>query len=152
LLLVSGSPVAAGATSSAKVARPALAGREVFKIVGTVPGPRHARVTATGIFRASGYFVRSTSTIVFPKGRIKVVRRVRATTYSPPDLATCQFMIRQIGTFRVVRATGWYRGLRDAGQFSTRIWGRLRKTGPDQCGSQIVAYRSTTYEVGRASR
>lgn len=129
--------------------RPALAGREVFKIVATVPGPRHAQVTAKGAFRAHGYFFRKKASLIFPKGRLAVRRHVLSTTVSPPNLATCWFKARQNGTFRVIYATGKYKGLRYSGQFWTHISGRLKSTGHDQCGSKIVYYRTVTYEIGK---
>ncbi len=143
----------AGAAPGAAMAAgrgPAYAGRLVFTIVGRMPGPRHASVTASGAFRASGYFVRKDATLVFPHGRITVRRNVQSTTYTPPNLRTCTFTIRQNGTFGVTRATGRYRGLHDNGTFRTTVRGRLRKTGTDRCSSTIVAKRTVTYEVGRA--
>ncbi|HWF82183.1 MAG TPA: hypothetical protein VN695_16495 [Streptosporangiaceae bacterium] len=127
----------------------ALAGREVIKIVGTIPGPLHAKVTAKGAFDADGYFFRKKASLIFPKGRLAVRRRLLSTSYRPPNLATCWFKIRQHGTFSVFYATGKYRGLRYGGQFWTRIAGRLKRTGPDQCGSKIAYYRSVTYEIGK---
>src|SRR5215475_7658310 len=133
-------PVAAG---------PAYAGREVFKIVATVPGPRHATVHAWGAFRASGHFIRKTATITFPKGRIVVRRHVGKTTYRGPDLQTCRFTIVQRGSFSVKRATGKYHGLHESGHFTSRLHGRLKKTGPSRCGTKIVARRTVTFEIGR---
>lgn len=151
LALAIGSGLAPAAMASPAVsAGPAFSGREVFKIVHVIPGPLHPRATATGAFDASGYFVRRTATLVFPKGTIGIGRRVLQTSYSIPDLSTCRFKIWQKGTFRVVRATGRYRGLRERGRFWTTISGRLRQTGPDQCSSQYVTFRSVTYEVGIA--
>src|SRR5260370_2100063 len=65
-----------------------IKGREVIKIVTTLPGPRHGRVTASGAFRApgprhgrvtasgafraNGYFVRKPATLVFPNGRLAI--------------------------------------------------------------------------------
>lgn len=124
-------------------------GREVIKIVGTMPGPLHAQATAKGAFNARGYFVRKKASLVFPKGRLAVRRHVRTTSYTPPNLTTCWFKIKQSGTFRVFYATGRYRGLRYSGQFSTTFSGRLKRTGPGQCGSKIVYYRIVTYEIGK---
>ncbi len=123
-------------------------GKETIKIVGTMPGPRHAKVTARGAFHAKGYFVHHRAWLVFPKGRLAVHRSVTTTAFSPPNLATCWFKERQTGTFRVFYATGRYKGLRYSGQFWTNISGRLKKSGTDQCGSKIVRYRAVTYEVG----
>ncbi len=125
-----------------------IKGREVIKIVTTLPGPRHGRVTASGAFRANGYFVRKRATLVFPNGRLAIRRHLLGTTYTPPNLATCWFKIRQNGTFTVFSATGRYRGLRYGGQFWTNISGRLKRSGPDQCGSKLVFYRTVTYEIG----
>jgi hypothetical protein len=129
---------------------PAYAGRLVFKIVATVPGPRRATAQAWGAFKASGHFIRKTATITFPKGRIIVHRHVDKTTYDGPNLQTCRFTIVQRGTFSVKRATGRYRGLHDSGHFTSRLHGRLKKTGPGRCGSKIVAKRTVTFDVGRA--
>jgi hypothetical protein len=128
--------------------RSALSGREVFKIVGTTPGPLHARVTAKGAFDAHGYFFRKKASLIFPKGRIAVRRHVLTTSYRPPNLATCWFKVQQHGTFRVAYGTGKYRRLRDNGQFWTHVAGRLQRTGHDQCGSKIVYYHFVTYEIG----
>jgi hypothetical protein len=128
---------------------PALAGREVIKIVGTAPGPRHAQVTAKGAFDANGYFYRKKASLIFPKGRLAVRRHLLSTKVSPPNLATCWFKARQNGTFRVFYATGKYKGLRYSGRFWTHISGRLASTGHDQCGSKIVYYRTVTYEIGK---
>jgi hypothetical protein len=136
------------ATTAGFTARPAATKREVITIVNTVPGPRHARVTAKGAFDAHGYFVRKKASLVFPHGRIFIKRHLTGTTYSPPDLATCSFKIRQKGTFRVVGATGNYRGLRFGGPFHTYVTGRLKRSGDDQCSSKIVFYRAVTYEIG----
>lgn len=125
------------------------AGREVIKITGTIPGPRHAQVTAKGAFSANGYFLRKKASLIFPKGRLAVRRHVLSTSYKPPNLATCWFKIRQHGTFRVFYATGTYRGLRYSGQFWTHVAGRLKRTGQDQCGSKIVFYHSVVYEIGK---
>ncbi len=145
------------ATASAAVRGPALAvgspdfaGREVFKIVARLSGPRHPTAYAWGAFTAKGRFIRKPATLVFPKGKIVVHRHVRRTVYHGPDLKTCRFKIVQTGTFAVTRATGRYRGLRDSGSFSTTLRGRLKQTGPDRCGSKIVARRTVTYEIGRA--
>ena len=127
---------------------PAHAKREVIKIVNTMPGPRHGVVTAKGAFDAKGYFVHKRASLIFPKGRLAVRRHVRSTTYTPPNLATCWFKIKQRGTFRVFYATGKYRGLRYGGHFWTNISARLKRTGHDQCGSKIVYYRTVTYEIG----
>jgi len=128
--------------------QPAHGGREVIKIVGTRPGPLHAQVTARGPVTAKGYFFRKKASLIFPKGRLAVRRHLESTSYTPPNLATCWFKIRQSGTFRVFYATGKYRGLRYGGQFSTNISGRLNRTGPDECGSKIVYYRAVSYERG----
>lgn len=128
---------------------PAFAGREVIKIVGTMPGPRHAQVSAKGAFDAHGYFFRKKASLIFPKGRLAVRRHVVSTTVSPPNLATCWFKARQNGTFRVFYATGTYKGLRYSGRFWTHVSGRLASTGHDQCGSKIVYYRTVTYEIGK---
>src|SRR5579871_4260008 len=134
----------AGALSSTAYAAqrgPAYAGRLEFRIVSRFPGPRHAAVTASGAFKASGYFVRKHATLVFPHGRIEVRRRITSTSEPPPNLRTCTFTIRQAGTFAVSRATGRYRGLRDSGTFRTVLRGRLRKLGPSRCG-KIVKRRT----------
>lgn len=128
---------------------PAFAGREVIKIVGTVPGPAHAQVTARGAFGAHGYFLRRKASLIFPDGRLAVRRHLLSTTVSPPNLATCWFKARQAGTFRVLRGTGKYKGLRYSGRFWTHISGRLKSAGHDQCGSKIVYYRAVTYEIGK---
>jgi hypothetical protein len=129
--------------------RPVIDGREVFKIVGTTPGPLHATVTAKGAFNASGYFVRKRASLIFPKGRLVVRRHVLATTYTPPNLSTCWFKISQRGTFRVTYATGRYKRLRYNGQYWSHIWGRMKRTGHNQCGSTIVHYHFVTYEIGK---
>lgn len=130
---------------------PAYSGREVFKIVARRPGPLHATARARGAFAATGLFIRKKSTLTFPKGQIIVRRRIRTTTYSGPNLQTCRFTIVQRGTFVVRKATGAYRGLRESGHFTTRLHGRLKMTGTNQCGSKIVAKRIVTYEVGITS-
>lgn len=124
-------------------------GREVIKIVRTIPGPAHAEVTAKGAFSAHGYFLRRKASLIFPRGRIAVRRHLLSTSDTPPNLATCWFKIRQYGTFRVIHATGKYRGLRYGGQFWTHVAGRLKRTGQDQCGSKIVFFHSVTYEMGK---
>lgn len=129
--------------------RPAFTGREVIKIVGTTPGPLHAKVTARGAFDADGYFLRKKASLIFPKGRLAVRRHLLSTSYRPPNLSTCWFKIRQHGTFRVFYATGKYRRLRYRGQFWTHIAGHLKRTGQDQCGSTIVYYHAVTYEIGK---
>ena|ERR1700722_13260506 len=126
----------------------AFRGKETIKIVGTKPGPRHAKITAKGAFHAKGYFVHHRAWLVFPKGRLAVHRTVESTSYSPPNLSTCWFKTTQSGTFRVFYATGRYKGLRYSGDFSTTISGRLKKSGSNQCTSKIVVYRAVTYEVG----
>ncbi len=134
----------------ARLAGPAYSGREVFKIVARMPGPRHATARARGAFTATGHFVRKDAALVFPKGRIVVRRHVKKVTYSGPNLRTCRFTIVQRGTFVVRKATGKYRGLHESGHFTSRLYGRLKKTGPNQCGSKIVAKRTVTYEIGKA--
>jgi len=123
-------------------------GKEVIKIAAKVPGPYHARVSAHGAFKAKGYFLRKRASLIFPGGRLAVRRHLISTTNRPPNLATCWFKARQTGTFRVFYSTGKYRGLRWAGNFTTSIAGRLKKTGPDQCGTKIVVYSAVTYEIG----
>jgi len=137
------------ATTGGFASRPGIAGREVIKIVGSMPGPFHAQVTAKGAFTARGYFIRRKASLVFPKGRLAVRRHVVTTTYTPPNLATCWFKIQQRGTFRVFYATGSYRGLRFGGQFRSTFSGRLNRTGNDQCGSKVVVYHIVTYETGK---
>ncbi len=127
---------------------PARHGKETFEIVDTMPGPKHARADAYGAFKAKGYFWRKRASLVFPHGRIAVHRHLLSTSVNPPNLSTCVFTESQTGTFDVFYATGWYKGLRYSGNFTTRITGHLKKTGNDQCGSVIVAYRAVTYEVG----
>lgn len=143
-------PAALAHPAATGVVGPAYAGREVFKIVATTPGPRHATVQAWGAFKATGHFIRQTATIIFPKGRIIVHRRVRKTTYSGPNLQTCRFTIVQRGTFSVRKATGKYRGLHESGHFTSRLHGRLRKAGANRCSSTIVTKRTVTFEIGRA--
>jgi hypothetical protein len=128
--------------------RPAISGHEVFKIVGTTPGPRHAKVTAKGAFDANGYFFRKKASLIFPKGRLVVKRHVLSTTNTPPNLATCRFKVSQHGTFRVSYSTGKYRKVRFSGQYWSHVSARLKQTGPDQCGSKIVHYHFVTYEIG----
>jgi hypothetical protein len=137
--------------ASAAVRGPDFAGREVFKIVGRVPGPRYPVAYAWGAFKATGYFVRKRATLVFPKGRIAVRRHVTQTTYYGPDLKTCRFKIVRKGSFVVTRGTGRYRGLRESGRFVTTLHGQLRQTGHDRCGAKVVSRRTVTYEIGRAS-
>jgi hypothetical protein len=123
-------------------------GKEVIKIVAKRPGPYHARASAHGAFSAKGYFLRKRASLIFPGGRLAVRRHLISTTNQPPNLSTCWFKARQTGTFRVFYATGKYHGLRYDGNFTTSIAGRLKKTGPDQCGSKIVVYSAVTYEIG----
>lgn len=149
--LLAAAVLAGAASSSAFAAQraPGYRGRLVFRIVSRVPGPRHAAVTASGAFKASGYYVRKHATIVFPHGRITVRRHIESRSEPPPNLRTCTFSIRETGTFAVTRATGRYRGLRDAGTFRTVLRGKLRKTGRDRCG-KLVHRRTITHEVGHA--
>lgn len=128
--------------------RPAISGHEVIRIVGTNPGPRHAKVTAKGAFDAHGYFFRKKASLIFPKGRLVVKRQVISTSYAPPNLATCRFKISQYGTFRVTYSTGRYRKVRYSGQYWSHVSGRLKRTGADQCGSKIVSSRLVVYEIG----
>ena len=146
-----GRPTGPADRASAAAVGPAFAGREVFRIVARMPGPRHATVQAWGAFSATGHFIRQTATITFPKGRIIVRRHVQKITYSGPNLQTCRFTIVERGTFVVRKATGKYRGLHESGHFTSRLHGRLKKTGTNQCGSKIVAKRTVTFEIGRAS-
>ncbi|HEX6934463.1 MAG TPA: hypothetical protein VF162_20135 [Streptosporangiaceae bacterium] len=143
----------AGSASAAPdhQAGPAYSGREVFKIVARVPGPRHATARAWGAFTATGHFIRKDAMLTFPKGRIVVRRHVQKVTYGGPNLRTCRFTIVQRGTFVVRKATGAYRGLHESGHFTSKLYGRLRKTGTNQCGSRTVAKRTVTYEIGKAS-
>ncbi len=127
---------------------PALRGREVIKIVSTKPGPMHAKATAKGAFKATGYFVRRKASLVFPKGKLVVRRHLTTTSVSPPNLGTCSFREHQAGTFRVSFATGKYKRLRYSGQFSITITGHLKKAGHDQCGSKLASYRAVTTETG----
>jgi hypothetical protein len=127
---------------------PARHGKETFKIVVTRPGPKHAPATASGAFKAKGYFWRKRASLVFPHGRIAIRRHLGDTTVNPPDLTTCVFTEQQTGTFDVFYATGWYKSLRYSGGFTTNITGHLKKSGHDQCSSKIVSYRAVTYEVG----
>lgn len=143
-------PVARAAHAAlAAPAVPAFYGREVYKIVTVRPSPKLPVVTAWGAFKATGTYVRRYATLAFPKGRIVVSRNVTWTSPpTPPDLSTCQFKIVQKGTFRVVKATGKYRGLRESGHFTSTIRGRYNRTGTDRCGQKLVSIRVVTYEVG----
>lgn len=132
----------------ASAARPSFSGREVYKIVTVMPSSKLPVVTAWGAFKATGTFVRKTSTLAFPRGRIIISRHVTQTTVTRPDLATCRFTIWQKGTFVVTRATGKYRGLRESGRLASTIRGRYNRTGPDRCGRKLVAYHVVTYEIG----
>lgn len=125
-----------------------LHGHELIRIIDTKPGPRHAKVFAKGAFHATGYFVRKKAMVVFPKGKLVVRRHVTSSSVSPPKLSTCRFTEKQAGTFRVSHATGAYQGHRFSGTFSTRISGRLKKAGHNQCGSKIVTYRAVVTETG----
>jgi hypothetical protein len=136
--------------ASAAERGPAFSGREVFKIVGRMPGPRHASASASGAFRASGVFIRKDATLVFGRGRIVVRRHVEQTAYYGPDLSTCRFKIVQKGTFVVTKATGRFRGLHESGRFTTTVSGQLVRRGPGRCGSKITAKRTVTYETGTA--
>jgi hypothetical protein len=136
------------ATATVAVARPAISGREVFKIVSLAEQAKRPKMTAKGAFTARGYFNRRLRTAVFPAGRIKIRRHVLKTSYHGPDLRTCRFKIWQKGTFRVVRATGRYAGIRESGYYWTTISGRLGRVAANECSSKIVAYRSVTYEIG----
>jgi hypothetical protein len=138
----------AGGLAPAAHAAPAFYGRETYKIVNVKPSSKPPVVTAWGAFKATGTYVRKYAALVFPKGRIIVSRHVTSTTFSRPDLSTCRFTIWQKGTFRVTRATGKYRGLRESGHFHSTIHGRYNQTGTNECGSTLVAYHVVTYEVG----
>lgn len=137
-----------GASHAPPGAVAALRGHEILRIIDTRPGPKHAKVFAKGAFKATGYFVRSKATLVFPKGKLVVRRHVTSTSVSPPNLGTCRFTERQAGSFSVSHATGAYQGHRFSGSFSSKISGRLKRTGHDQCGSKIVTYRAVTTETG----
>jgi hypothetical protein len=128
----------------------AFSGREVFKIVGRMPGPRHASASAWGAFTATGVFIRKDATLVFGRGRIVVRRHVEQTAYYGPHLSTCRFKIVQKGSFTVTRATGRFRGLHESGVFTTTVSGRLVRRGPGRCGAKIMAKRTVTYETGTA--
>ncbi len=146
--------VAAPAAQAARIAhtaRPAFSGREVYRIDHVKPGPRHARVKASGAFSARGVFIRKDAELKFHGGVIVVIRRLLKTSYIGPNLATCRFKILQSGTFRVTRATGRFRGLHEDGTFSTTVRARLNRTGPDRCGSKVVAFQAITYETGTLS-
>ncbi len=136
--------------ASAAERGPAFSGREVFKIVGRMPGPRHASASAWGAFKASGVYIRKDATLAFRRGRIIVRRDVEQTAYYGPNLSTCRFKIVQKGTFAVTKATGRYRGLHESGQFATTLTGRLVRSGPGRCGSKITAKRTVTLETGTA--
>ena len=142
---------ASASATPARLAGPAYSGREVFKIVARMPGPRHPTARAWGAFSATGHYIRKYGTLVFPKGKISVRRHVKKTTYSGPSLRTCRFTIVQRGTFVVRKATGRYRGLHESGHFTSRLYGRLKKTGTNRCSSTIVAKRTVTYEIGKAT-
>ncbi|HUJ06425.1 MAG TPA: hypothetical protein VLX31_10005 [Streptosporangiaceae bacterium] len=128
--------------------RPALSGREVYKIVDRRPGPKQPVVTASGAFRSSGTYYPRSATLAFPRGRIIIARRPTRTSVSGPNLATCWFSIRQVGVFRVTKATGRFRGLRESGTYRTTISARYNRTGPRRCGDTITNYRATTYDTG----
>ncbi len=132
----------------APTAGESLHGHVLIRIIDTKPGPRHAKVFAKGAFHATGYFVRKKAMVVFPKGKLVVRRHVTSSSVSPPRLSTCRFTEKQAGTFRVSHATGAYQGHRFSGTFSTRISGRLKKAGHNQCGSKIVTYRAVVTEIG----
>jgi len=136
--------------ASAAERSPAFSGREVFKIVGRMPGPRHAAASAWGAFKATGVFIRKDATLAFGRGRIVVRRDVERTAYYGPNLSTCRFKIVQKGSFAVTKATGRFRGLRESGVFTTTVFGRLVRRGPGRCGSKITAKRTVTYETGTA--
>lgn len=125
-----------------------LHGHEVIRIIDTRPGPRHAKAFAKGAFRATGFFVRAKASLIFPKGKLVVRRHVTSSSVTPPKLSTCRFSEEQAGTFSVSHATGAYQGHRFSGTFSTRVSGRLQKTGHNQCGSKIVTYRAVVTETG----
>ncbi len=148
-----GSSVISGFSQAALAApaNPAFHGREVFKIVTVRLGERRPAARAWGAFRARGTFDRATATFDFPRGRITVRRQVTSTSFSGPNLATCQFSIFQHGTFTVIRGTGRFRGLRESGTFHTTLHGQYNRTGPDRCGYKLVAYHVVTYETGYAS-
>jgi len=137
--------------SASVTAGSAFSGREVFKIVTVRSGERHAHVTASGAFDARGYFVRRTGTAVFGGSKIQIRRHVLRKGRSGPSLRTCRLRIWLSGTFRVTRATGRFRGLREDGRFSTTISITLAKTGANSCSATVfVAYRAVTYAIGRA--
>jgi hypothetical protein len=140
----------AGPAAHARMA-PAFSGREVYRIDHLMPGPRHARVRASGAFSAKGVFIRRDAELRFRKGKIIVIRQLSHTTYIGPNLATCRFRILQSGTFRVTRATGRFRGLHESGTFSTTLRARLKRTGPDRCGHRIVHLQAIIVETGTLS-
>lgn len=147
-LALSGGPAAAAPALGRHIR-----GREVFRIVGLSPTATRQVITARGAFDDSGHLVIGSrySTADFKHGRVKIARVIKSTTYRGPDLRTCEFSIRQTGTFRVVHATGRYARIRERGTYRMTITGTLRRDPAGGCESQIIVFRQVTYERGTIS-
>jgi len=109
--------------SAAPAARSAASGTEYIQVMSASTAPGPASVIARGVFTAAGR-VRlddaRVSTITFPGGTIVLSHRQAhgSARFSP---ASCLSLVRQSGSYRIVRGTGRYAGISGHGTYQLNL-------------------------------
>jgi hypothetical protein len=114
-------------------------------------------VRATGVLDARGHSVlgrkignRRVIWLIFGRGSVRLVIRLKSRSASPPNLTTCSFTESARGDYWIRGGKRRYAHAAGTGTYVTRISGRLkRKNG--RCTSTLSSYLQSTRTTGTMS-
>ena len=151
-------PVAAAA-ERASVASTAASGHghERFHLTSRVATATRQHVRATGVLAARGHTVlgrkidnRRVIWLIFGRGSVRLVIRLKSRSAAPPNLTTCRFTESARGHYWIRGGKRRYAHAAGTGTYITRISGKLkRKNG--RCTSTLSSYLQSTRTTGTMS-
>jgi hypothetical protein len=153
LLLTWSAGVAAAAPARAVTG--SAAGAERFHLTTSDSSSDRQHVQAAGVLTATGYALagdfaasRGVSVLVFRVGRIHLVTHATYASASVPNPASCRFTEVFKGSYAIHGSAGRYRRATGSGGYTTRIYGKLKKTSSGGCGSRLASFWQSTRTQG----
>jgi hypothetical protein len=151
------SPFAAHPAAASSVARPAVTGREHFRLVSRAAGSVWLHAQATGVLAASGKALagaiksgRQTVTMDFPRGSVHLQTTRQHSSATAPNPTTCKFTETFTGPYTLRGGTHRYANATGSGTYVTTISGQLTLSD-GRCTTQLASFLLITRTSGTMS-
>lgn len=132
-------------------------GHEQFHLTSKVATATRQHVLATGVLDARGHTVlgrkignRRVIWLIFGRGSVRLVIRLKSRSASAPNLTTCKFTESARGVYWIRGGKRRYAHAAGAGTYVTRISGRLKRAN-GRCTSTLSSYLQSTRTTGTMS-